>query len=160
MLSGDAECVAAATNGVILAGVVALIATGDASRDDTANLRASTRSHDTASGFQPNRLSQLLSNPSEGTDGYNKAPDRTAPANAARPAIVPIPEVNVLSESVRAVTGGPLPQASTAPQAQDSETLVDNGWDFTNPDSIPGFGSMPEPADTPDARQQAARTTR
>ncbi len=45
-------------------------------------------------------------------------------------------------------------KARSAAATQGAEAMVENAWDFTKPDSIPGFASMPQPAETPttDAR--------
>lgn len=45
-----------------------------------------------------------------------------------------------------AISGGTDP--GDANQTFLSEPLVENGWNFENPDSIPGFGSMTTPSNT------------
>jgi hypothetical protein len=42
-----------------------------------------------------------------------------------------------------AVTLLGLMQPALAQQTTSSEPLVENGWDFNKPDTIPGFGTLP-----------------
>jgi hypothetical protein len=66
-----------------------------------------------------------------------------------------------------------MPAASNAPRAavvsvpteaaKPEEALVENGWDFTMPDSVPGFGSLPQATataavPTTDGRKVTAQT--
>ena len=54
--------------------------------------------------------------------------------------------------------------AGAAEPAKPEEALVENGWDFTVPDSVPGFGSLPQAAAAPaavpttDGRKVTAQT--
>ena len=54
--------------------------------------------------------------------------------------------------------------AGAAEPAKPEEALVENGWDFTVPDSVPGFGSLPLAAAAPaavpttDGRKVTAQT--
>jgi hypothetical protein len=77
---------------------------------------------------------------SQSTDGHG-TPDatpttaQTSPASAATSA---------------------TPQANVAWPNTGAEMLVENGWDFTNPDGIPGFGAMPSPDATASAEGRHA----
>jgi hypothetical protein len=42
-----------------------------------------------------------------------------------------------------------LMQPVLAQTAAASEALVENGWDFNKPDTIPGFGTLPPYSGTP-----------
>ena len=145
---------------LMLLGLLTVIATGGGSDDMPAGV-TSTSSARATPVFQPGRLSQALTPSDDATDGHNKAAEPAVPAITARPAPVPIPEVDEMAE-VFSERAGSSSQASAAPAAQGSEALVENGWDFNAPDSIPGFGSMPQPGDAPSSgdRQLTARTTR
>ena len=150
---------ATAIYGLMLIGLLAVVATGSGSDDKP---EASSYSSDARAtpAFQPGRLE-----PSADTIrrqppmAINKAAEPAASPNTARLAPVPVPEVDEMAE-VFPERAFPSSQASTAPAAQ-SDVLVENGWDFNAPDSIPGFGSMPQPGDTPspDGRR-LARTNR
>jgi len=151
---------ATAIYGLMLLGLLTVIATGGRSDDMPAGV-TSTSSATATPVFQPSRLSQALTAAADATDGHNKATEPAVPAITARPAPVPIPEVDEMAE-VFPERASPSSQASAAPTAQASEALVENGWDFNAPDSIPGFGSMPQPGDAPSSgdRQLTARAAR
>jgi hypothetical protein len=59
-------------------------------------------------------------------------------------------------------TASAPPQANMTWPESGTDMLVENGWDFTNPDSIPGFGAMPSPEAPASAegRHAAARSHR
>jgi len=143
--------------GAIAVGLLALVVTGNASQDDADNPLGSMSFYDVdglgSPVFQPNRLSQLLPNSTESTNGLNNAPAPAAPANTALSAVPSTPEVDELAEIAAAQTGG-----SGGPSPQ--EALVENGWDFTAPNGVPGFGSLPQAGATPSAGvpQQTAQT--
>lgn len=94
----------------------------------------SDASDDTTSGYG------VASHPSQTTDGHNKAMERNAPAAAAR---APVPEVDELGEAPM-WPGGP-------------SSLAENAWDFTKPETIPGFGPIVEHTTTPDGQRLTAR---
>ncbi|HKY85120.1 MAG TPA: hypothetical protein VJL90_00005 [Pseudorhodoplanes sp.] len=150
---------ATAIYGLMLLGLLTAIATGGS--DDMPAGVTSTRSAGATPVFQPGRISQALTPSADTTDGHNKATEPAPPTIMARPAPVPIPEADAMAD-VFSERAGSRSQANTAPAAQGSEALVENGWDFNAPDSIPGFGSMPQPGDAPlsDDRQLTARAKR
>ena len=137
-----------AVYGFMLLGTLGVIATSNWSGDNS-DEPGITTSYDgnaiAAPTFQPGRLSQLLTT---STDGHNKATEPMASAKAAPPARVPVPEVDEMAE-IFPERAHPSSQASAAPAAQGSDALVENGWDFNDPDSIPGFASMPQPDAAP-----------
>jgi hypothetical protein len=150
---------ATAIYGLMLLGLLTVIATGGGSDDMPAGV-TSTNSAGATPVFQPGRISQMPTPSADATDGHNKAAEPAVPAITARAAPVPIPEVDEMAD-VFSERAGSSSQASAAPAAP-SDVLVENGWDFNNPDSIPGFGSMPQPGDAPSSgdRQLTARTHR
>jgi hypothetical protein len=150
---------ATAIYGLMLLGLLTVIATGGGSHDIPAGV-TSTSSAGATPVFQPGRISQALTPSADATDGHNKAAEPAVPVITARPAPVPIPEVDEMAD-VFSERPGSSSQASAAPAAP-SDVLVENGWDFNNPDSIPGFGSMPQPGNVPSSgdRQLTARTHR
>jgi hypothetical protein len=85
--------------------------------------------------LQPNRLNQPRSSvATESTTGFNARwdpavmptrPASPAPEAAARPVLVP--EVNEYAGLAKA-----------------QEPMVENGYDFTDPNGVPGFGPMPQ----------------
>ena len=71
------------------------------------------------------------------------APHHAQPERAGPPQVQP-------GVDIRAVLDDPAIRAQAS--------LAENAWDFNNPDSIPGFGSMP-PADEPRRVASAAQAT-
>ena len=129
---------ATAIYGIMLIGLLAVVTTGNGSDDKPEGVTSSYNSSAHAmTGFQPGRVSELL-NSAEATDGHNKAVEPAAPPNTAHLAPVPVPEVDEMAE-VFPERAFPSSQASAAPAAQGADVLVENGWDFNAPDSIPGF---------------------
>ena len=95
----------------------------------------SDASDDTTSGYG------VAAYPSPTTDGHNKAMERIAPEAAMR---VPVPEVDELGEA-------PMWPGGLA------SSLNENAWDFTKPETIPGFGPIVEHTTTPDGQRLTAR---
>jgi hypothetical protein len=157
---------ATAIYGLMLIGLLTVVVTGNASRDDSEGAPQTATINDldefTVSDARPERSSQRPLS-TETTDGLGSAQAPMKSLQAARPAIVPVPEVDEMGD-IHLYSGNvssPSSQASAAPAAQGPDALVENGWDFNAPDSIPGFGSMPQPGDAPlpDDRR-LARTNR
>jgi len=153
--------------GLVLVGVLAaIVVTSSAFHDDSAGAsqRMALNELDefTVPGTSPGQSAQVRSSGTEATDGVGNA---QAPIQATRAAVVPIPEVDEMGEDIHLSSGngsGPSPQARAALAAQSADVLVENGWDFNDPDSIPGFGSMPQPgaSPSPDELRRTARTNR
>jgi hypothetical protein len=185
--------------GLVLLGVLAVIVSGGASRDDSEGMPTRVAINDldeftVPAAARTEQSSQARPLGTEATDGVGNAQAPVTPSQAARAAVVPlsgvnedihlssgnghnkapepvatatprpvpIPEVDEMDEDIHLSSGnriGPSPQARAALAAQSADVLVENGWDFNNPDSIPGFGSMPQPASpAPDERRLTART--
>ena len=133
---------AAVMYGVILAGLLALLVTSSGTYADPDNPADHVSFCDIDGIAAPvsdtMRATELQSSGAAQTDGFES---RWMPAasNAPRAAMVAEP-------------------------AKPEEALVENGWDFTVPDSIPGFGSLPQtaaapaPVPTTDGRKMTAET--
>jgi|EndMetStandDraft_4_1072995.scaffolds.fasta_scaffold789881_1 hypothetical protein len=101
----------------------------------------------------------LVGGPMAAAQGPVQHPDRNALTHEVLPggpvAVVPQPGAPpaelAASPTVGLVarSGSLRPDAGAIPwitEPAHSEALVENAWDFTNPDSIPGFGSQPYPS--------------
>ncbi len=135
---------AAAAYGLILAGLLVLLLTsnGYADPDNPADHVSFCDIEGIAAPVSDTMQATELQSPAAAeTDGFES---RWMPAasNAPRAAVVSVP-----TEAAKA-----------------EEALVENGWDFTMPDSVPGFGSLPQAAAAPaavpttDGRKVTAQT--
>ena len=123
---------AAAVYGVILVGLLALLLTSNATYADPDNPADHVSFCDIDRIAAPvsdrMRATELQSSGAVETDGFESRWMPVAPS-AAQPAVAAEPVKPIKPE----------------------EALVENGWDFTVPDSVPGFGSLPLAAAAPTA---------
>lgn len=101
----------------------------------------------------------LVGGPMAAAQGPAKHPDRNVLTHEVLPGGPPaaVPQPGAPGQELAASptaglvarSGSSRPEAGAAPwiaEPAHSEALVENAWDFTNPDSIPGFASQPYPA--------------
>jgi hypothetical protein len=125
--------------GAILMAVATMAVIGAVS-DRNADRSVAAATYYSSDGLaEPAEVAGLLS-PSQDTDGHG-APGATPTTAQTTP-----------DPGVARTT----PQANVAWPDAGVDMLVENGWDFTNPDSIPGFGAMPSPDATASAEGRHA----
>jgi len=93
---------ATAIYGLMLVGLLAVVVTGNASRNDSEGVPQSATINDldefTVPDARPERSSQLRPSSTETTDGLGSAQAPMKSLQAARPAIVPVPEVDEMGD--------------------------------------------------------------